>query len=257
MARYAFEYLFMPIAATSSFILYSLVFLRLRQNPDVKDGRTSARTYVATSGRDGDEMHLTTVAKQMLLHPIAYTVLVLPICFTTFYTSSGTSIPFPITVSTAAVFVLSGLVNVTLFCTTRRTLPGSWKQKFGIPTTSYSLPGDSSLSSRTVLRRQHTNTGRGISQKPASIPLSISVEKDVEIKHDGAESNTSSSSSSWITLSTKALPTHDAIQGGHTCGYYLQPPSFPPPLHIRLDGDDLDEIVKAGVHPEIKANGIA
>src|SRR5260370_26482991 len=107
--------------AVFSFILYLLVFFRLRgniavsdgykihfhQRPKVRLGRTSDGARIVT----GDlrvESHLTVVAKQMLWYPVAYTVLILPMAASRFSTFSGVSVPFPVTIFTAAVFMLHG-----------------------------------------------------------------------------------------------------------------------------------------------------
>ena len=249
----------MFISAGFSFIFCSLVFLRLRGDFTVSDGYKvyfrhgsnvnvgGARTRIVA----GD---LTMVAKQMLPHPIAYTVLVLPFCTTAFCNSSHTPVPFPATLSTAAVFALSGFVNVVLFCTTRGALPGSWKQKFGIGTTPYSPSEDTSLSSLTDMTRRLTKSGRRINGRPASIAVSITVEKDIDIDHNGAEPLPSSSSCSRITLPLRA---HDGLQRDGGYGYHIQQLSFPPPLSIRPEGYNLDKDPSAGVHLASKANRIA
>lgn len=194
------------------------------------------------------------VAKQMLPHPIAYTVLVLPFCAAAFCNSLDTLVPFPATLSTAAVFVLSGFVNVVLFCTTRGSLPGSWKQKFGIGTTSYSPSEDTSLSSLTDMTRRLTKSGRRINGRPASIAVSITVEKDIDIDYNGAEPLAPSSTCSRITL---PLQAHDGLQRDGGYGYHIQQLSFPPPLSTRPEGYNLDKDPSAGVHLASKANRIA
>lgn len=68
----------------------------------------------------------------MLWHLIAYIVLILPFAVARFSTSSGISVASAVAIFTSAVFVLTGLVNTVLFCTTRNDLPGNWRQRFGI-----------------------------------------------------------------------------------------------------------------------------
>ena len=198
------------------------------------------------------ESHL--VAKQMLRHPIAYTVLVLPICATPYCAISSAPALFPATVSATTVFLLSGFVNVVLFCTTRKDLPGSWKQKFGIGTTLYSFPGDINLSSRTVVTRCLTKTG---GKRGASMALDVVVEKDVEIKYDVAEPEASSSTFARNALPTKPLPAHDSMQREDTCGPYIRDISFLPPICIKLDVDYLDKNLGVGVHPASRRSRIA
>jgi hypothetical protein len=186
----------------------------------------------------------------MLPHPIAYIVLVLPICTIAFCTSSDTPLRFPAIVSTAALFVLSGFFNVVLFCTTRNALPGSWKEKFGIATTSYGFPDDASLPSLTDTTRRLTKTGRKSGAKPAPGALSITVEKDVEINYDEAERTSSS-------FPTEPLRARDDMQRDDSYAYYIREISFPPPLRIRLEGDNIDKDLSAGVHPASKASRVA
>ena len=261
--RYTSEYLFLLVSAAFSFILSSLVFLRLRDNITVSAGhkvhfhcrskgvvgRMGARTFVVTDDQHA-ESHLTTVAKQMLRHPIAYTVLVLPICVTFFSYPSGPTPPFPATVSTAAVFVLSGFVNVVLFC-----LPGSWEQKPGTGTTLYSASGDIGLSSRTNMTRRLTKPGRKMGKKPASFALGITVEKDIDIKYDEIEPG-ASCPISGITLPTEPLRAHSMQRHGPSC-FHIREILFPPPLCLELDWDDPNKDLSTGAHPANQANRIA
>jgi len=59
----------------------------------------------------------------MLLYPIAYMVLIIPIATSRFAAWAGNKVPVEVTIFTDAIFLLSGLVNVVLFTTTRRILP--------------------------------------------------------------------------------------------------------------------------------------
>ena len=249
----------MLVSAALSFILCSLIILRLRGDFTVSNGYKvnfrhgsefslgSTRTQIVTDD-------LTTGAKQMLPHPIAYTVLVLPICIIAFRTSPDTPVPFLSTASAAAVFVLSGFVNVVLFCTTRMALPGSWQQKSGVDITLYGLSEGAKLTD--VRRRRLTKTGRR-SAKPGSSTLSIIVEKDIAIKYDDAERTASSPSLSRMTSPAEPFYAHDGIQRDDSYDYQILQISFPPPLRIRLERDDLDKDPSAGVHLASKANMIA
>ncbi|KAJ7072550.1 hypothetical protein C8F01DRAFT_1243594 [Mycena amicta] len=71
------------------------------------------------------------------LYPIAYTILILPIAASRFSSFAGDDVPFGVTVFSAAIFLLSGIVNVTLFTMTRRILP---PESFKIPKWSISQP---------------------------------------------------------------------------------------------------------------------
>jgi hypothetical protein len=198
------SYLYMFIAAAFSFIVHFLVFFRLRGNiavsagykicfqrrPRVRVGRTSNGAYVMTDDRRVDS-HLTTMAKRMLYYPIVYTILVLPLAASRFSEFSGISVPFGVTIFAAAVFVLHGFVNMVLFCTTRNILPGSWRQRLGLGTRD-STRG---LSSRTNGTWQSTlvpgTTSGTIGTEMIPVTISVGVEKNIEVKHDKAESDTS------------------------------------------------------------------
>jgi hypothetical protein len=199
--RYTTAYLFMFISATFSFILYSLVFFRLRGNvsvsagykisfhrrPKVMAGTTSDGAPIMTDDRRV-ESHLTTLAKHMLWYPIVYTILVLPMAASRFSTFSGLSVPFEVTIFTASVFLLHGFINTVLFCTTRDVLPGSWRQRFGLKNTWGTRRGDINPSSRTnETWFTATRTGTvGIATAPAV--RSVDVEKDVEAKYEAEPS---------------------------------------------------------------------
>jgi len=253
----------MLISAAFSFILYSLVFLRLSGDFTVSEGYKahighrselkvgSAGTHIVTDG-------LTMVAKQMLPHPIAYTVLVLPICTTAYCTPSDAPLPFLATVCTTTVFLLGGFVNVVLFCATRDALPGSWKQKSGIDTTSYGVPSDTSLSGLTDRTRRPAKTGGRIDTKPAPITVSITVEKDIETNCKAAESTASSPRCSRTTFPIQPPRAYDGMQRDDSYRYSIRKIPFPPPLRIRLEGDHfLDENPSAGVHLASRADRFA
>lgn len=137
--RYALEYLFMFASAGLSFILYFLVFLRLRGNVSVSGWHI--RFHRVQNGPGGDnsnnglfhdgrrDPHLMQVARQMLWYPVAYTILVLPIAAARFSAFNGQTVPLAVTIFTSSIFMLSGFVNAVLFTTTRRViqLPSSWK----------------------------------------------------------------------------------------------------------------------------------
>jgi G protein-coupled glucose receptor regulating Gpa2 len=139
--RYALEYLFMFASAGLSFILYSLIFLRLRGNISVSgwhfrfhhsrngSGQDTSNNGIFHDGRR--DPHLMQVARQMLWYPVAYTILVLPIAAARFSAFNGKDVPFGVTIFTASIFMLSGFVNAILFTTTRRVIqfPSSWKTR--------------------------------------------------------------------------------------------------------------------------------
>ncbi|KAJ6617302.1 hypothetical protein B0H10DRAFT_1878453 [Mycena sp. CBHHK59/15] len=122
--RVTLDYMFMFMAAAFSFVLYSLIFLRMRGNI-MLSGKGIQFQRSGTSEWRGKQFEnkAMAIARQMLLYPVAYTILILPIAASRFSSWSGNDVPFPVTIFSAAVFLLSGIVNVTLFTTTRRILP--------------------------------------------------------------------------------------------------------------------------------------
>ncbi|KAF8170282.1 hypothetical protein K438DRAFT_2024468 [Mycena galopus ATCC 62051] len=136
-SRITLDYMFMFLAAAFSFVLYLLVFLRMRGNIVVFEGRISfKKTGAAWKGKQVDNQALT-IAKQMLLYPVAYTILILPIAASRFSSFAGHDVAFGVTIFSDAVFLLSGIVNVTLFSMTRRILP---PDSFKIPKWTISNP---------------------------------------------------------------------------------------------------------------------
>ncbi|KAF9779448.1 hypothetical protein BJ322DRAFT_352040 [Thelephora terrestris] len=125
--RITMDYMIMFLSAILSFILYTLVFLRMRGNV-VVDGsyvrfRLAKSQSQSQSGRLFAQSPALKVARQMLLYPVAYTIVILPITAARFCEWSGRDVPFTVTVFSDVVFLLSGTVNVLLFCATRRILP--------------------------------------------------------------------------------------------------------------------------------------
>jgi len=124
--RITMDYMIMFLSATLSFILYTLVFLRMRGNVVVNGFYIRFRLAKDEDwrGRLFAQNHALKIARQMLLYPVAYTVVILPIAAARFCEWSGRSVPFAVTIFSDAVFMLSGVVNVLLFCAThRRILP--------------------------------------------------------------------------------------------------------------------------------------
>ncbi|KAJ7209625.1 hypothetical protein GGX14DRAFT_452283 [Mycena pura] len=137
-SRITLDYMFMFMAATFSFVLYMLIFLRMRGNIIVENRHVSFRFNKINAWRGKQfEKQAMTIARQMLLYPVAYTILILPIAASRFSAFGGDDVPFEVTVFSAAVFLLSGIVNVTLFSTTRRLLP---PDSFRVPKWKISQP---------------------------------------------------------------------------------------------------------------------
>jgi hypothetical protein len=278
LERYMTEYLFMFTAAGFSFILYSLVFFRLRGNITVSDGyriyfhqrprlrvgRTNSGTLIVTDDRSV-ESPATTVAKQMLWYPIAYTVIVLPVATARFSTFRGASVPFGVTIFTGAVFMLSGFVNSLLFGMTRTILPGSWRRKLCIGNRLETGQDAVSQPSHTGAMSQFTlgpSTSIGtVGAGTAPVTLGVGMEKNIEIKYDEAEPDSSFPKfgpPSDIEASARIRPASEGVEyevlqhpghtyGGHGSSTYepAQAPAFVHPfvtaVPIKTDTQSLYE----------------
>ena len=155
MERLTTEYLIMFASAGSSFMLYLLVFFHLRgnitvsagwnihfhQQPQTRVSRTIDGAYIITDDRRVDS-HLMVVARRMLTHPIAYIILVVPLAATRFSGFSDTSVPFPVIIFSASLFVLTGFINAVLFCITHNILAGGRRQRASISMPWDHVPSD-------------------------------------------------------------------------------------------------------------------
>ncbi|KAJ8521163.1 hypothetical protein ONZ45_g2080 [Pleurotus djamor] len=128
--RITLGYMFMFISAFLCFVIYTLIYLRLRGNVVVNGWRLRFRSSTAVRDSNASDWrgrvandHAMRISKQMLLYPVAYTVLILPIAIARFSAWAGADVPFSATIFCGSVFLLSGVVNVVLFSTTRRILP--------------------------------------------------------------------------------------------------------------------------------------
>ncbi|KAJ2931304.1 hypothetical protein H1R20_g5841, partial [Candolleomyces eurysporus] len=116
-------YLIIFLSAFLSGILYLMTFFRLRGNLVRSGWKLKWRTVNDSADRYFSSDRTKLVAKQMLLYPLAYAILVTPVAITRIIAWSGIKVPFEATVFSASVYLLSGFVNVILFTTTRRILP--------------------------------------------------------------------------------------------------------------------------------------
>ncbi|PIL25007.1 hypothetical protein GSI_12895 [Ganoderma sinense ZZ0214-1] len=124
--RITMDYMVMFLSAFLSFVMYSLVFFRLRG--DILGQGWRLKVRLRRRDLDGIvhgsiDTHVVNIAKGMLLYPVAYTILLLPIAVCRFADWSGHQVPFGATIFSDSIFLLSGFVNVILFLTMRRVLP--------------------------------------------------------------------------------------------------------------------------------------
>ncbi|CCM01162.1 uncharacterized protein FIBRA_03210 [Fibroporia radiculosa] len=117
--RITLDYMWMFLSAGLSFILYALVYLNMRGNVTTR-GIHFRRHSVAANQVDSNA---TAIAKQMLIYPVAFTLLILPIAICRFLEWSNHPVSDAASSFSDSVFLLSGLVDVTLFAITRRVLP--------------------------------------------------------------------------------------------------------------------------------------
>ncbi|KAI0344550.1 hypothetical protein BDW22DRAFT_1482756 [Trametopsis cervina] len=125
ISRYTLDYMFMFASAFLSFVLYSLVYFKLRGNIVTVGSRMRFRMHRSNDTSRGlaADSQIVSVAKTMLLYPVAYTIIILPIAVCRFMDWSGRPIPFAATIFSDVVYLLSGTINVLLFFLTRRVLP--------------------------------------------------------------------------------------------------------------------------------------
>ena len=274
--RFTTAYLFMFLSAALSFILYSLVFFRLRGNisvsggykmsfhrrPKVITGRTSDGTYITTDDRRV-ESHLTTLAKQMLLYPVAYTILVLPMAACRFSSFSSISVPFSATIFTASLFMLHGFLNMVLFFTTGDIIPGGWRERFGFTITWGNKRGDDHSTNRTN-DTWFTATRAGTVGIATVTPAirSVNVEKEVVIK-GAVEPGISRVRFDTPTSLTPPLQ----VQGGNgqrdsLHDYYMRrfssiaPQDTTTSICFETDENDKDSIISVGVHSKPIAKNV-
>ncbi|KAJ3568447.1 hypothetical protein NP233_g5706 [Leucocoprinus birnbaumii] len=118
-------WLMLLMAAVLSLVLYPLIFLRLRGNI-TKNGWRIKFTKTAVENNERwrglPTGHSVRIAKQMLLYPVVYTVLILPVVTTRMIQSSGKGVTLPGMIFSDAVYQMFGLANVVLFVATRPIL---------------------------------------------------------------------------------------------------------------------------------------
>ncbi|KAH8918582.1 hypothetical protein BT69DRAFT_1353787 [Atractiella rhizophila] len=137
LARLWFHYLFIFISAAGSLLFYALCFVSLRQRLRSEEEQ-SRRRMETESGqfstaipnnwgavpRSASAERLTCVvldkmAKKMLVYPLAYILLSMPLATFRLAGIAGYTWPRAAQSAVGAIFTLSGLVNVLLFGITR------------------------------------------------------------------------------------------------------------------------------------------
>ncbi|KAF5325757.1 hypothetical protein D9611_000076 [Ephemerocybe angulata] len=157
-------YMIMLSSALLSTILYVMTFLRLRGNIVGNGWKLSFRRVGNSGDKYFSNNRTMLVAKQMLLFPLAYSILIFPLAITRFIAWSGKAVPFELTIFSVSIYMLSGFVNVFLFTTTRRILPlssmriGNW---YLVPSSRPTMDSDEGDDS---FRRSEDRAEKGVSK---------------------------------------------------------------------------------------------
>ncbi|KAG7446762.1 uncharacterized protein BT62DRAFT_893607 [Guyanagaster necrorhizus] len=124
------EYFFEYISAGTSFILYTAILFRVRGNLIFVSGRPRLRfvprgqSWKLSILRDFIDSSMLRVVHQMVWHPIAYSMLIVPIGLARLSEFAGAHVPEWAVLSTAVIFNLTGkLRKVLLLVATRRLFP--------------------------------------------------------------------------------------------------------------------------------------
>jgi len=123
------EYFFEFLSAGLSFIIYSIIVLRVRGNLYTSKGVWLVRflprgeSWQLAIQRDLIDTSMLRVAARMVWFPVAYTLLLLPMAICRLLESHRFNVPYWATIITGALFNLQGLVNILLLLLTRRVIP--------------------------------------------------------------------------------------------------------------------------------------
>lgn len=181
-------YMIMLGSALISAILYVMTFLRLRGNLVRNGWKLSLRRVGDSADKYFSNDRAMLAAKQMLLFPIAYAVLIFPLAIARFIEWSGKPIPFELTIFSQSVYLLSGFTNVILFTSTRRILPfsslriGNW---YLVPSSRPANSDDDSAEKgffKVTFMEQPTvictPPGRKESRRPSELDLTYNAARD-------------------------------------------------------------------------------
>jgi len=113
----------MLIAAGSSTILYLLTFFKVRGNIVLNGWKPSFRFLGPEDTPYSNDDQPMVFAKQMMMYPLTYAIMLAPIGIIWLIDLSGKAIGFEWVIFGSSVYMLTGLLNVILFATTRRLLP--------------------------------------------------------------------------------------------------------------------------------------
>ncbi|KAF8685421.1 G protein-coupled glucose receptor regulating Gpa2 [Rhizoctonia solani] len=156
LERFLYVYMWIFLSLVTSLILYGLVYLRFSGRLVLKKGRfhwsskptgwssglfssgvheptATSRPYstfqshspsqrMTESEKNGIGKHLKSISKRLMLYPLVYSVVTLPVAACRIGAVSGWKPPLPMYIFAGISFTSSGLTNVILFIVTRHAL---------------------------------------------------------------------------------------------------------------------------------------
>jgi len=136
---------------------------------------------------------MIVIAKQMLLFPVAYTILILPVASLRFTEWAGHGVAFESVIFCGSILMLSGLVHVILFLTTRRILSdeaifdGALNRPRLAQTESFFFGPDSFTNISDTLAKSSGTSSKG-GEPPSMIQRAPSFDMDIEKELSAMES---------------------------------------------------------------------
>ncbi|CAE6426489.1 unnamed protein product [Rhizoctonia solani] len=156
LERFLYVYMWIFLSLFASLVLYGLVYLRFSGRLVLKDGRfywhstpvgwtsgifssetqeptAMSRPYstfnsnvasqrLTESEKNGIGKHLKSISKRLMLYPLVYSVVTLPVAACRIGAVTGWTPPLPLYIFAGISFTSSGLTNVILFIVTRHAL---------------------------------------------------------------------------------------------------------------------------------------
>ncbi|CAE6442466.1 unnamed protein product [Rhizoctonia solani] len=150
LERFLYVYMWIFLSLGTSLVLYGLVYLRFSGHLVVENGKlvwnrsssgwsfgsfitgvtsTSTHTRQSTVPRppeitqtNGIGKHLKTISKRLMLYPLVYSIVTIPVAVCRIGTLAGWKPPFGLYIFAGITFSSSGITNVMLFVATRHSL---------------------------------------------------------------------------------------------------------------------------------------
>ncbi|CAE6534489.1 unnamed protein product [Rhizoctonia solani] len=150
LERFLYVYMWIFLSLGTSLVLYGLVYLRFSGHLVVENGKlvwnkssngwsfgsfmmgtTSASTPTRqsaaprppeTTQTNGIGKHLKTISKRLMLYPLVYSIVTVPVAVCRIGTLAGWKPPFGLYIFAGITFSSSGITNVLLFIATRHSL---------------------------------------------------------------------------------------------------------------------------------------